>query len=672
MDYRDFFTRMALKFGPAIIIIAGFVSILLGVIFHATTIDEDKYQYPKAKTFDEKVVIGSQYDDNLIWFLQITDLHLSNRGSFDREIDFKDFTRKYLDIIKPDAVLATGDLTDGRTNNSILGTSQQIDEWQAYYGAVVDSNATSKTNWLDIRGNHDNFNVYRPSDPKTYYRQYTVRGKLHERNYHFVLQKGTKNYSFIGVDEVQTPGLKVPFNFLGIVAEEDLEELERFKEYSIGNHSEYNTWFAHYPSSSIYSPSDGLRHIIDGPYLCGHYHTIGNLVTKMQASQQTGYVELELGDWKHNRMLRLAAIDHQLFSMVDFKYNQFPIALMTNPKAAEHVMPKYEPIERIAKSTHMRVLAFSNSSITKVQISIDDSPEYQDMIHEKGPLYVKPWNQDDYSHGLHKVKLLVTDVEGKSLIYNQTFSLDNSREDYPILAKLLLRLYFRTSVMSLFYFVVSVCTLPLLIMKFIRYDHSHRRQYKAYTMNNLQILSNVPRIAYPLLLIPIWICVGPLFIGYMIDESIGICFTWGVLIDNRFIHTGLTYNVGSIFLLIIHIPELILLSSQTGSAYKFLLERNTTRSIHNLRIYIHIMVTIIQLGMGSLLLGAYGKLAYITSFNFIWCTLIYSYSWYQCSTLKKADFFEKRNSVDQEEQPLTSQSSTRGEQTINSESQPAI
>lgn len=37
-------------------------------------------------------------------------------------------------------------------------------------------------------------------------------------------------------------------------------------------------------------------------YMCGHLHKLGGLVPKMYTLQQAGFLELELGDWKDNRV----------------------------------------------------------------------------------------------------------------------------------------------------------------------------------------------------------------------------------------------------------------------------------------------------------------------------------------------------------------------------------
>lgn len=658
MDWRDCTIRMALKLGPAVLIILSFVSILLGIIFHAISVDELKYRTPAAQSFEPGVIIGDSPKD-LVWFLQVTDLHLSIRGNFDRIKSFTEFARTYVDIIKPDVVLVTGDITDGIKPNSTFNTGPQLEEWVAYSDAVTQSNALNKTVWLDLRGNHDNFNVYRPRDPKTLFRQYSVQGKHYERNYMYTLSKEGKNYTFIGVDEVQTPGLKIPFNFIGLVNDEDLTELQQFKATSKKFNSQYTIWFAHYPTSSIASPGGGLRSIINGPYLCGHFHTIGNWVTKMHAAQQPGYAEVELGDWKHNRRLRLAAIDHQLFSLVDVGFKQFPIALMTNPKTAEHSMPKYEPVERIINSTHIRVIAFSNVSLTSVEISIDGKAR-EPMTNSGGPLFVLPWNPKDYAEGLHKANIYVTDSEGKNSTYSQAFSMDHSKEESSIGARILLRVEFRTGVMAIFFFIVVLCTLPYLILRLVAYKHEEtglKRHYRGTFLYSLHLLSNIDRICWPLFVIPVWMAVGPHFVGRLVDDAIGVCFVWGVLIDGTFIYTGITYNVASIFLLLVHIPSVILLTHQVSDTYNKSITANQKSSIVNLKLILQFAITALQCAMGSLLFNAYGTMSYFTSFPYLWCILVYYYCWFQCTTIERADFLRFATENREEQQALTVQRS---------------
>lgn len=73
----------------------------------------------------------------------------------------------------------------------------------------------------------------------------------------------------------------------------------------------YTIWFGHYPTSCILAPgtgADGFRGIVGQhqngyAYLSGHLHTMGGMVPNMYTLHKEGFLELELGDWKHNRML---------------------------------------------------------------------------------------------------------------------------------------------------------------------------------------------------------------------------------------------------------------------------------------------------------------------------------------------------------------------------------
>jgi hypothetical protein len=76
------------------------------------------------------------------------------------------------------------------------------------------------------------------------------------------LKDDTETYSFIGVDACLSPGPKRPFNFVGLLDDEDINIIKQFKNESIQQKSNYTIWFGHYPTSSIAAPNPGLREII--------------------------------------------------------------------------------------------------------------------------------------------------------------------------------------------------------------------------------------------------------------------------------------------------------------------------------------------------------------------------------------------------------------------------
>lgn len=237
-------------------------------------------------------------------------MHISIFNDQKRVTNLKEFCTTTVDAINPSVILASGDLTDAKTENH-LGSKQFEKEWQIYNNILVESKILEKTEWLDIRGNHDNFNVPGENTQFNYYLNYSMQGKQNKRSYLKQVQKGSEKYSFIAVDACLDPGPKRPFNFIGLLKNEDMEQIIDLATLAREKGGNYTIWFGHYPTSCILSPgveSGGMLRDVIGryeegfAYLCGHLHTMGGMVPKMHTLQKSGFLELELGDWKDNRM----------------------------------------------------------------------------------------------------------------------------------------------------------------------------------------------------------------------------------------------------------------------------------------------------------------------------------------------------------------------------------
>lgn len=112
---------------------------------------------------------------------QITDIHISILRDPGRVKDFNEFCSKTLDAIQPTVVVASGDLTDAA--REYLRSGQNEEEWRIYHDIVIKNKVAEKTLWLDIRGNHDNFNVPGQNDTTNYYTKYSIQGKNNPRSY---------------------------------------------------------------------------------------------------------------------------------------------------------------------------------------------------------------------------------------------------------------------------------------------------------------------------------------------------------------------------------------------------------------------------------------------------------------------------------------------------------
>lgn len=237
------------------------------------------------------------------------------------------------------------------------------------------------------------------------------------RSYRYEFKTDDKNrYSFIGVDSCLYPGVKRPFNFIGRLEQEDLKNLNKFKEDSLNTN--YTIWFGHYPTASI-SNKESLFDILNGPYLCGHYHTINELVTNMISTQPNGILEAETGDWKDSRIFRIAAIDHNLFTFQNYFYRlhkDLPLIVITNPRNIMHQMEHLEPFWRTSTSSHIRTLIFSKRPIVEARAFISTQSKFSrnnfiesfELKNITEVLWTSEWSPEKYRTGLYYLTVIAS------------------------------------------------------------------------------------------------------------------------------------------------------------------------------------------------------------------------------------------------------------------------
>ncbi|XP_054308123.1 transmembrane protein 62 isoform X11 [Pongo pygmaeus] len=340
-----------------------------------------------------------------------------------------------------------------------------------------------------------------------------------------------------------------------------------------------------------------------------------------------GTLELEVGDWKDNRRYRIFAFDHDLFSFADLIFGKWPVVLITNPKSLLYSCGKHEPLERLLHSTHIRVLAFSLSSITSVTVKIDGVHLGQ-AVHVSGPIFVLKWNPRNYNSGTHNIEVIVQDSAGRSKSVHHIFSFqENNHLSFDPLASFILRTDHYIMARVLFVLIVLSQLTILIIFRYRGYPELKEPSgFINLSSFSLHVLSKINIFYYSVLLLTLYTVLGPWFFGEIIDGKLGCCFSFGIFVNGHFLQGSITFIIGILQLAFFNIP---LMAYMCWSLLQRCFGHNFRSHLHQ-RKYLKIMpvhllmllLYIWQVYSCYFLYATYGTLAFLFSPLRTWLTLL--------------------------------------------------
>ncbi|VDM32239.1 unnamed protein product [Hydatigera taeniaeformis] len=440
----------------------------------------------------------------------------------------------------------------------------------------------------------------------TYYllSQYSADGLNFTQSYMITHRKPFGTYSFIALDACPSPGIKRPLNFFGLITPASDELARSLQSFSTRTHGSNQTfWFGHYPTSTIISSEFDLRGLIGYAYLKHDFTLMAFLKTsfhvvtldlsrvpKMYTVQPQGFLELELADWRDGRFFRIVAVDNDLVSFVDVQAHSneaedWPIILITNPKDAALLLPNKEPTNRILQSTHIRILAWSKYPITRVSVTIDGEhlgDAKPAALHEgsgatNSPLFVLPWNPaalvksgPPAGTSAHSLRVVCQDAHNNVRTVQQSFTLDGTtRWNFGGFQSFILLVNQTSNLRVAFYLIWSFPFFALLIARLFGRTPFYGRVCEDFCqLKGLCEVANCKVAFVGLTFYLVYILFGPIFMGYLLDDSFGYVFTFGVFVHNTFIPESTTYMVEIIQQLIFTYPLLLLLTHRMRASRK--------------------------------------------------------------------------------------------------------
>ncbi|EFJ51718.1 hypothetical protein VOLCADRAFT_87455 [Volvox carteri f. nagariensis] len=304
------------------------------------------------------------------------------------------------------AALLTGDITEAK---DVYGSGRQDErEWRMYRDARTALSSIGRVPYnqiYDIRGNHDTFNSGPRCGAEDWYCTYSARaerfGQGGANGTSGTADRGPQARIFIdavygstdggngvgggsacpvamvvGVDASLDPGMRSPTNFLGVITQSVLDELDEQLAASIAGMRGANCnppyiAYGHYPLSTIAYPGRRIaggaaeraasvhqilvRHGVSA-YLAGHLHgAFGRKLHRLHAGPIAGtgaaddnprghMLELEMVDWKYARTVRLLTVDPGPGGAVGFADFQFIPPRVGNVVAGNHLADaRYSP-----------------------------------------------------------------------------------------------------------------------------------------------------------------------------------------------------------------------------------------------------------------------------------------------------------------------------------------
>lgn len=256
-------------------------------------------------------------------------------------------------------------------------------------------------------------------------------------------------------------------------------------------------------------------------------------------------------------------------------------------------------------------------------------------------LFVVAWSPSAYSNGLHQLEVTVSDTRGRQHSVRQAFSIDGTRDTFPFLARLVLMCDASVVFRSLFAVSASLCVAPLLFFRVwhflvrrrivLRPTTGCRGGYSRSVFRRFWLLATIDRLAVPLVVYIVYLCVGPWAYGEVIDGHWGWIFAWGIYVNGGFLPGSLTYLYGFFQLVMCQLPLMWIFGRCVDERYCRLVgvpEKPRSGWARRFEHAPFAIIVAVELVLAVFFWNAYGALAFVCGPFRTWSVVLHMGLWY--------------------------------------------
>ena len=357
----------------------------------------------------------------VFWFIHIADTHIDTLFSGTEENKLEWVLGECVDIVQPEFVVNTGDLTDS-TIGLVYGQGPLDEEWDKYRD-IVDSALMTPDFYYDIVGNHDTYG----DEGASYYLARSLQG--HEQNTtqpHWWVELPFGTYHFVGLATTCNDWVQWPADNTNITTEE-FNEVHANLEMDTDTNLTVVLGHHDYTRAEGGVRVDDLLAAYDVPlYIHGHEHeydvriTDRGIVNAMVSS---------LGQ-KEDEHVCFWAIDADAFSLgCVTTLAPWPAAVITAPVDAllgidDDVSNPYAPVVSTAcDEAPLRILAFDAEPITFITFEWDTGEEGE--LEQSGDIdaqWLATFDATGFEPGIHDLTVEVSGTEIRQFFAQVMFS----------------------------------------------------------------------------------------------------------------------------------------------------------------------------------------------------------------------------------------------------------